>query len=234
MRNEHARGTIARQPPITASGNRGACAPLRERNAIGYGARPDLDHKSCSGIRFVSLVCLVSVGAACPSPRRHAEQPAGADGAPDRLDGRARALNTQPDRMRAMESPDVPPIVDSVSGADSGSLSPDNATSPDTQASWAQQRSMLVRQLLQFAELPRRRDWDPSGTVGNTCVLLVDRTITCWGWNQYGQLGDGTTVDRNRPPVKVSGLAGATTVATGGGHVARRSREPLQMLGKQL
>ena len=29
--------------------------------------------------------------------------------------------------------------------------------------------------------------------------------VYCWGWNQYGQLGDGTTIDRPLP-TKVVGL----------------------------
>ena len=34
---------------------------------------------------------------------------------------------------------------------------------------------------------------------GHTCVILNDDSVICWGRNDYGQLGDGTTTDRNTP-----------------------------------
>jgi alpha-tubulin suppressor-like RCC1 family protein len=39
----------------------------------------------------------------------------------------------------------------------------------------------------------------------HTCALLGDNTITCWGSNQFGQLGDGTT------PAPRTVLAGTTS-----------------------
>lgn len=37
----------------------------------------------------------------------------------------------------------------------------------------------------------------------HTCVIKKDETVACWGDNEYGQLGDGTFVDRLEPtPVK--------------------------------
>jgi alpha-tubulin suppressor-like RCC1 family protein len=39
----------------------------------------------------------------------------------------------------------------------------------------------------------------------HTCARLADTSLVCWGYNGYGQLGDGTTTDR-LSPVLVSGL----------------------------
>lgn len=33
----------------------------------------------------------------------------------------------------------------------------------------------------------------------NSCAVLQDGTVWCWGWNAYGQVGDGTLVDRAAP-----------------------------------
>ncbi|MBU1242590.1 DUF4215 domain-containing protein [Myxococcota bacterium] len=54
-------------------------------------------------------------------------------------------------------------------------------------------------------------------TVGGfaTCVLKSDATVACWGMNGYGQLGDGTTVNRQRPQTTVSGLTGVVQVDAG-------------------
>lgn len=50
-------------------------------------------------------------------------------------------------------------------------------------------------------------------------VLAVTQggAVFAWGWNSYGQLGDGTTTDRYAP-VGVSGLSGITMVAAGMNH----------------
>lgn len=59
----------------------------------------------------------------------------------------------------------------------------------------------------------------PQISAGNehTCALRSDGTVWCWGRNQYGELGDGTLIDRPNP-VEVVGLTGVTRISVGGDH----------------
>ncbi len=59
----------------------------------------------------------------------------------------------------------------------------------------------------------------------HACALLSGGTVECWGWNGYGQLGDGTSSGPqtcgnaacSTTPVMVSGLIGATAISAGQG-----------------
>lgn len=62
-------------------------------------------------------------------------------------------------------------------------------------------------------------------TVGSrhACVALGDGTIQCWGANDKGQLGDGTTTD-SATPVLVHGVLPAASVHAGTNHTCARLR----------
>lgn len=54
---------------------------------------------------------------------------------------------------------------------------------------------------------------------GHTCALLANGAGRCWGWNEDGQLGNGSTrTPRQRSPVAIAGLEGATLLRAGYAH----------------
>ena len=53
----------------------------------------------------------------------------------------------------------------------------------------------------------------------HNCALLGDNSIKCWGRNNHGQIGDGTTTDRSNPTAVDLGQSGVTAF-DGGWHSA--------------
>jgi alpha-tubulin suppressor-like RCC1 family protein len=55
-----------------------------------------------------------------------------------------------------------------------------------------------------------------SASQGHTCGIQVGGTLWCWGRNDNGALGDGTTTDSLRPKQEITGAATWTSVSTHG------------------
>ena len=55
----------------------------------------------------------------------------------------------------------------------------------------------------------------------HSCALKQNGTVSCWGHNNAGQLGDGTQTDQYMP-VDVAGLSGVAQLALGSAHTCAR------------
>ena len=57
----------------------------------------------------------------------------------------------------------------------------------------------------------------PNNYVAHSCALLADKTVQCWGSNDYGQLGIGNTTS-STAPVAIQALSNVQQLAVGGSH----------------
>ena len=69
---------------------------------------------------------------------------------------------------------------------------------------------------------------EADGGETHTCALRSDASVVCWGRNNQGQLGDGTTTDRSSPVVVtgvggVGALGGVAGIAAGFEHTCARA-----------
>ena len=60
-----------------------------------------------------------------------------------------------------------------------------------------------------------------AGQMG-TCAVLPDGQAQCWGFNQTGGVGDGTTTDRSTPTTVVASLT-FTSISASGDHSCARA-----------
>ncbi len=51
-----------------------------------------------------------------------------------------------------------------------------------------------------------------------TCAIASGGTVSCWGWNEYGCLGDGTDTKRAQPVAVVGLSSGVTSLGLGRYH----------------
>jgi len=51
----------------------------------------------------------------------------------------------------------------------------------------------------------------------HTCAVLSTGQVACWGYNGFGQLGDGSTTDK-WAPVTISGITNAKQISAGKAH----------------
>ncbi len=69
----------------------------------------------------------------------------------------------------------------------------------------------------EVASGPNLHALDIAAGGSNVCVVGADHQVTCWGANDKGQLGDGTTTAR-KTPTKPKGVTSSIAIAVGDAH----------------
>ncbi|MFZ1440026.1 MAG: hypothetical protein WAS75_12975, partial [Candidatus Microthrix subdominans] len=64
----------------------------------------------------------------------------------------------------------------------------------------------------------------------HTCAT-TNGTAKCWGWNDSGQLGDGTTTQRN-VPTAVTGLTEVSAITAGTSHTCATTTDTVKCWGR--
>ncbi len=59
----------------------------------------------------------------------------------------------------------------------------------------------------------------------HSCALRTDGRVQCWGYNRDGQLGDGTTIDRNAPTDVIDLSAEVIAITADGNHSCALTKE---------
>ena len=66
----------------------------------------------------------------------------------------------------------------------------------------------------------------------HTCALMSNKSVECWGDNELGQLGNGTTSTSPNPsPATVSGVTSATLISAGYWHTCTANSNGMQCWG---
>jgi alpha-tubulin suppressor-like RCC1 family protein len=86
----------------------------------------------------------------------------------------------------------------------------------DLVTGWGSPKCALITQLGSAHPLTATRVGVTAGYL-HACAVLADGSVKCWGNNEHGQLGDGTTMTRTAP-VAVAGLEPVSSVSGGLAH----------------
>lgn len=78
-------------------------------------------------------------------------------------------------------------------------------------------------------------------TLNGGCVITLDRAVKCWGYNQKGEVGDGTTAIKTTPvsvsvtnPIRLTKIDGTTTCVVTDGASAAASDNELWCWGNNM